>query len=107
MPKEHNVNVKISERKKIEYDTHCVHAWRGDTITWKLDKPRPFAIVIKAFDSPLEWSFAVVSRGKRALVGTVRADAAPGFYSYGVCVVEGGELLVDDPEIIVRPPRKP
>ncbi|MBE3109537.1 MAG: hypothetical protein IMZ54_04900 [Acidobacteria bacterium] len=100
----HTVNVKISERKKIEYDKHCVHVCGGDTITWKLDKVRPFAIVVKAVNSPLDWGSAVLFKRNKTIVGRVREDAKPGYYPYALCAVDGGELLLDDPEIIVRRP---
>ena len=104
---EHTVNVTITKEKKFEYDKHCVHVCGGHKITWKLikrNKELPFAIVIKAFVSPLDWGSAVASKGRMTIVGNVREDAKPGFYPYAVCAVDGGELLLDDPEIIVRRP---
>ncbi|HOW86237.1 MAG TPA: hypothetical protein P5119_09600 [Candidatus Aminicenantes bacterium] len=100
---EHTVKVSVKGRK-IEYDRHCVHVQRGDTIVWHLDRPWPFAVIVKAVESPLDWTARVAPRGARALAARVRADAAPGFYPYAFCVSAGEALLVDDPEIIVRPP---
>ena len=103
-----NHNIKISVvRKRLKYDRPSVDVERGDTITWRLDvtEAAPFAIMVKSFISPLAWSYAVAEKGKKALVGTVRADAEPGFYHYGACVWDGKDLLVDDPEIIVKPPK--
>jgi plastocyanin len=103
-----NHNVKISvERKKLKYDKYCVEVEKGDTITWKLDKKEatPFAIMVKAFISPLVWGSAVSESGKKTLVGIVRDDAEPGFYHYGACVWDGAQLIVDDPDIIVKPPK--
>jgi hypothetical protein len=103
-----NHNVKISiVRKKLKYDKYCVEAERGDTITWKLDvdEAMPFSIMIKTFISPLAWGSAVSESGKKTLVGCVRDDAEPGYYHYGACVWDGKNLLVDDPDIIVKPPK--
>jgi len=41
----------------------------------------------------------------KEIIATVRKNAAPGLYPYGVGVFDGEELLFDDPDIIVRPPR--
>ena len=101
---EHAVKVSV-KGKRIEYDRHCVHVERGDTIVWHLDKPLPFAVVVKAVESPLDWNARVAPRGERALAAKVRKDAAPGYYPYAFCVSAGEALVVDDPEIIVRPPK--
>ena len=54
--------------------------------------------------SPLDWSYRMTAAGKE-IIATVRKNAAPGLYPYGVGVFDGEELLFDDPDIIVRPPR--
>ena len=41
---------------------------------------------------------------RSSIVGTVAVDAEPGFYPYAVCYVDGTELLIGDPDIIVHPP---
>ncbi len=99
----HTVVIDVADKKFI-YSSHCVHAWRGDQIVWKLKKRGPFSIVVKAPVSPLSWSSAVSAGGEPTITAIVRADAAEGCYPYAVSVVDGGELLVDDPEIIIRPP---
>lgn len=100
---EHLVKVSLKGRK-IGYDPCCVHAERGDTIVWRLDKKLPFAVVIKAVESPLDWTARAAPRGG-PLAGKVRRDAAPGYYPYAFCVCAGEALVVDDPEIIIRPPK--
>jgi plastocyanin len=102
----HNVTISVG-RKKLTYDKYCVEVDQGDTITWKLDKKEatPFAIMVKTFISPLLWGSAVSESGKKTLIGTVRADAEPGRYHYGGCVWDGKNLVVDDPDIIVKPPK--
>jgi len=103
-----NHNIKISVvRKRIKYDRESVDVGQGDTITWKMDTKdeMPFSIIVKSFISPLEWGTAVSPKGKKSIVGTVRADAEPGYYHYGTSVWDGTDLLADDPEIIVKPPK--
>jgi len=102
--KNHDVTITIS-RKKFQYDQHCVHVERGDKITWKLTNAAPFAVIVKEFVSPLDWSFEVLGPRRKTIAGVVRNDAKPGFHPYSVCVLDGGDLLVDDPEIIVKPPK--
>ncbi|HPW17789.1 MAG TPA: hypothetical protein PLP83_05355 [Candidatus Aminicenantes bacterium] len=100
----HTVTIEI-DGKKLSYDKHCVHVDQGDEITWRVKDARPFAVIVKAFVSPLDWGHAVKEKDRKGVVGTVRADAAPGFYPYGVCIGDGSGLIVDDPEIIVKPPK--
>jgi hypothetical protein len=40
----------------------------------------------------------------KEIIATVRKNAAPGLYPYGVGAFDGEELLFDDPDIIVRRP---
>jgi plastocyanin len=101
---EHLVTVRLN-KKKFEYNTHCVHVCPGDTITWRFRTEIPFALMVKDFISPLDWSSAVLPKGETTIVGKVLEDAEYGFYPYGVCAYDGGELLLDDPEIIVKPPK--
>jgi plastocyanin len=100
----HTVTIEIV-KKKLNYDKHCLHVDQGDEIAWKVKDAPPFAVIVKAFVSPLDWSYAVKGKDRKSIVGTVRSDAEPGFYPYGVCVIDGPDLIVDDPEIIVKPPK--
>jgi len=101
----HAVQVWI-ERKKLRYNKHCVHANFGDLITWTLmRRGAPFAIIVKSLESPLEWNYAVSRRRQTTISARVKMDAKPGYYPYAVCVADSGGLIVDDPEIIVPPPR--
>ena len=100
----HNVTVTVRPDKTITYNRHCVHARRGDTITWEIDGGRAFAVIVKAFESPLDEGFKVSERGE-AISMTVLPDAKPGFYPYSLCIVDGHGLLVDDPEIIIPTPK--
>lgn len=100
---EHKVNVSIGPDKKFKYGKECLCVTGGDTITWKLKNRFPYGIVIKAFVSPLNWSYRMTAAGKE-IIAEVRKNAVPGLYPYGVSVFDGENLLFDDPEIIVRPP---
>ena len=81
----------------------CVRA--GDTIKWTLRNKFPWGIVIKAPDSPLNWSYKIAPDGK-VIVATVLKNAVPGIYRYGIGAFDGKTLLFDDPEIIIRPPKE-
>jgi plastocyanin len=100
---EHKVYVRVKERK-LEYNRECLCVFPGDTIKWKLSKKCPFGIVIKALASPLDWCHKTSVTGEE-ITAKVLKDAAPGLYPYAFGAFIGTELLIDDPEIIVRPPR--
>lgn len=107
-PKKHTVNVTV-RGKKVSYDLYSVVASRGEMIEWKLDKVRPFGIVVKDPESPLSWPVRrvhrVAAKGHRTLLAMVKSDALPGFYPYALCVWVDGTLVIDDPEIIIPPPK--
>ena len=100
----HLVMVKIKE-KKFNYSKNkeCLCVYGGDTIRWKLQNKFPYGIVIKTLVSPLDWSYKVTGAGKE-ITATVLKNAAPGLYPYAISTFDGTEMLLDDPEIIVRPP---
>lgn len=100
---EHKVNISIKE-KKFKYNKECLCVKRGDAITWKLNPKFPYGIVIKALASPLDWSHKMTGKGE-LIKAKVSKHAAPGIYRYAVGAFDGTELLFDDPEIIVRPPK--
>jgi plastocyanin len=100
---EHKVNVRIGPDKKFKYGKECLCVTGGDTITWKLKNRFPYGIVIKAFVSPLNWSYKITGAGNE-ITAKVLKNAVPGLYAYGLGTFDGKELLFDDPEIIVRPP---
>ncbi len=101
---EHLVTVRI-EDKKFMYgrNKECLCVKGGDTITWKLRNKFPYAIIIKAPVSPLNWSYKVTGAGME-ITATVRKTAEPGLYAYAIVTFDGTDLLIDDPEIIVRRP---
>lgn len=106
-PAEHAVGIRI-EGKKIKYskNAECLCVYPGDTITWKLRQKFPYGIMIKALISPLDIKYQIKPQGGE-IKAKVLKNAAPGIYSYAVGAFDGAELLIDDPDIIVRPPDHP
>lgn len=108
-PRTYRVDV-CYERKKFKYGEHdekkSLHVLPGDTIKWTLkDKEAsPFSIVIKALVSPLDWSSKSAAGGDE-IVGIVQPGADPGLYPYAFSAFIKDQLLVDDPEIIIPPPK--
>jgi hypothetical protein len=103
-----NVDVSLNTAGQFDYSQRSVGAYRGDRIIWKVkkkDQNVPFAVIIKASVTPLEKNSYQLLPGANKIEGIVRDDAEPGSYPYAVCVVDGTNLLMDDPEIIIRPPK--
>jgi|GEM_PF-1107737 len=103
--KEHSVEVFIEERtKEFKYSEDCLCVRCGDMIKWRLLNKYHYGIVIKATVSPLDWSYKTTGPGME-IIARVKEDAVPGIYLYGFGAFSGKELLFDDPELIVRPPK--
>jgi hypothetical protein len=103
-----NVDVSLSLARQFDYSERSIGAYRGDKIIWKVkkkDQNLPFAVIIKASVTPLEKSYYELLPGANKIEGIVRDDAEPGAYPYAMCVADGTNVLVDDPEIIIRPPK--
>ena len=100
----HTVTVTVVG-KKITYNKPCIQASRGDTIEWVLEGGIPFAVVVKARHTPLAWAFRAAAKNAKSLEVRVREDAVPGVYPYAFCICVRDTLVVDDPEIIIQPPR--
>jgi plastocyanin len=101
---EHLVTVRIEDKKFLyRKNKECLCVYGGDTITWKLRNKFPYGIVIKALVSPLNWSYRVTGAGME-ITATVRKNAAPGLYPYAISTFDGTDMLLDDPEIIIRRP---
>lgn len=102
-PKRHKVKATVVGRK-ITYDKPAIIASRGEIIEWTLDGGLPFAVVVKAPCSPLAWAAHAAPKNKPLEV-RVRKDAVPGVYPYAFCVCVRDTLVVDDPDIIIPPPK--
>ncbi len=89
---------------KIIYDVEILAVRPGDTIEWEPQNNFPFSVVIKAPLSPLDAGFYTADAGN-VIRATVKADAMPGYYPYALSITDGTKIVVEDPDIIVRPPR--
>ena len=103
-PTVHDVTVSIAAGT-ITITPCCIHAGRGDVIRWRVDRSRPYAVIIKAWAGPLNWDYFALRRGGDTIQAVVAPDAKPGFYPYALVAPDGDALLVADPEIIIPPPR--
>ena len=107
----HEVTLEVVEEKcrrvktkKLKADPERVAVDFEDKITWKMKhEDGPFLVVIKDPVSPLDWSIQAAPKGKK-IVGYVRRDAPARTYQYGIGVFDGTEIIVSDPEIIVKRP---
>jgi len=99
----HTVRVTVGA-DTLTYDPCCVHANPGERITWEIGDHHGLAVIIKAFEGPLEARTLSARMGEPSITATVRRDAKPGFYPYALVAATRGALLVADPEIIVPPP---
>jgi plastocyanin len=103
-PVTHTVKVKVDGRK-VTCEKPIVIAYRGEEIEWMIDEKQPFAVVVKAHHSPLQWAAHAAPGAGKPLVVKVRKDAVPGYYPYALCVCAGSTIVVVDPEIIIPPPK--
>ena len=103
-PEKHTVKVTVVGRT-ISYEKPQIRAERGDTIEWVINDEIPFAVVVRARHSPLAWACHVAPKGGKPLEVRVREDAVPGVYPYALCVCVRDSLVIDDPEIIIPPPK--
>lgn len=100
----HTVTIKV-EAGKITCVPCCVHVDRGDKIKWEVFGRGPVAIIIKEFVPPLCEGVMFCQAGKGTIEATVVFNASSGFHPYSVVAYDGRGLLVNDPEIIVKPPK--
>jgi len=100
----HRVEVNVDADGRLVCTPCCVHAAPGDRITWVPEGARPLAVIIKAFEGPLESREMTAGAHGTPIETSVRLDAKPGFYPYAAVMPGGDGLLVADPEIIVPPP---
>ena len=76
---------------------------RGDKIAWECESP--FAIHFPGIT--LLGKGRIRSKKEEKSISTaVRNDAQPGCYKYFVAVYHDGNIWTDDPEFIVKPPKR-
>ncbi|GEM_PF-2060106 len=104
MPEERKVKILVKDGT-VKCDPFTIGVNGGDTIVWELKgkESRPLSIIVKCFVSPLSWGYKV--KKGRVIRVAVRRNAVRGIYPYAVCVCDGDDLLVADPEIIVPKPK--
>jgi len=102
---EHHITVRI-EGKTLKFgkDKECLCVRRGDRIIWKLRNKAPFSVVVKSLVSPVT-GCSKAARPGQAITAEVKMDAVPGLYAYAFSAFDGEEMLIEDPEIIIRPPK--
>jgi hypothetical protein len=103
-PAEHTVGFWV-EGKNLKHgkNADCLCVRPGDRITWKLRNKLSYFVMIKAYVSPLDISYDTKPQGGE-IKAKVLENAVPGIYAYAVGAFDGEELLIDDPDIIIRPP---
>lgn len=113
-PKEkfHLVRLRIDSKGKLVCLPEKVVLKPGEKIIWKWSGAQdfPFGVVIKSPYTPLAKHFYATSLkpGVEKKIETAALKCAPGgHYPYLVVAYVDNRILVEDPEIIVRPPDKP
>ncbi|RFT14928.1 MAG: hypothetical protein OP8BY_1438 [Candidatus Saccharicenans subterraneus] len=109
VPVTHEVTLSITRDGKLKCQPARVEVRPRDLIVWKWRARQdfPFGLVIKSPITPLLQNYYVTSlkRGVLKVIQTRVLDCAPpGTYPYLAATFADGKLLVEDPELIVRPP---
>lgn len=108
-PVTHEVTLSITRNGQLKCRPTSVEVRPRDIIVWRWigREDFPFGLVIKSPFTPLLQHYYVTSLrvGDRKVVETrVLGCAPPGTYPYLAAAFVDGKLLVEDPELIVRPP---
>lgn len=109
VPVTHEVTLSITRGGKLKCQPASVEVRPRDVIVWKWREKQdfPFGLVIKSPFSPLVQHYYVtlLKWGVLKVIQTRVLDCAPpGTYPYLAAAFVDGKLLVEDPELIVRPP---
>lgn len=104
----HTVVILLDERGNIDYENGLIRAIPGDTIVWQCPRckegRKPFSVHI-GWNSPFpECSYQSPDGSDIAV--DVPAEAQFGHYRYVVAALVNGNIYTDDPELIVRKPKK-
>jgi len=103
----HIVEITVTDEGEFEYKPCIVKMEKGDTIEWKfLNEEYYFAVHI-GWNTPLDMMQKQGISGE-PIRGQVREDAPNDRYKYFVAAFNQRKkiLLTDDPEFIVKPPKK-
>jgi plastocyanin len=105
-PIKHVTMIRVSEDGMFEYEKGLIRIYPGDTVTWVCDtgKKGPFTIHI-GWDSPFEACSFHSTDGKE-ITATLPLNARPGYYRYMIAVLIDGKIYTDDPELIVKKPKR-
>lgn len=91
---------------KLPSDSLCLWVGRGDQLVWRCpiseERENPFTIHFSPV-SPLV-NAVVLNNGERE--GTIRTDVTLGRYKCFVAVYWEGQIVTDDPDIIIDPRRR-
>lgn len=104
---DHKVLISVTRNGRLKCVPLHVKVKAGDSIVWAINKYYPFGIVVKSPFTPLEKHFylsGLKPSAPKPIKARVLTGAPPGHYPYGVGAFNGKKLLIEDPEIIVRPP---
>lgn len=109
-PKTYTVEISVKNRQVkciVKEDGKVIEppfkVARKDKIEWTCNFP--FAIHFPGI-TPLGKGRIRSKKEEKPISTKVRNDAQPGCYKYFVAVEENGQIWTDDPEFIVRPPKR-
>jgi len=102
MNKRHVVSLAVRNGEFDYGGKECVMVEPGDTVIWKSDARGHLAIQF-GFETPFE-SRGFKSKEGKPITATV-VSRSPGVYKYTAVIYDGEELWLDDPVIIIRPPK--
>lgn len=103
----HTVSISVTGAGTLKCVPLHVKVRQRDTITWKISRNYPFGIMVKSPITPLERHFYLSSlrpSARKIIDAKMLNFAPPGHYPYGIGAFNGQRILVEDPEIIVKPP---
>lgn len=100
----------IEKEKKLVCEPQKVKVYPNDIIVWEWAEGRdcPFGIVIISPFTPLSEHFFVTELrpgSEKKIEAKILQRAPAGHFPYLAAAYINGEILVEDPEIIVRPPK--
>jgi len=98
------VVIKVNEEGDFDYENGLIWVLPGDTIVWECENKYPFSIHF-GWDSPLKQG-RFQSENGNSKDTVVPDNARPGYYRYTVAVLRDEKIWTDDPELIVKKPKR-